>query len=285
MEIIQKSCAGVYRYGFNGKEEDSAGEWGSKSHYDYGFRIYNPSIGKFLSVDPLAKEYPELTPYQYASNTPIQAIDLDGLEAFPFYATPFFTSPGGQIIQKAIANAIYVAANRNFTEVKGQFSSDEIKALQANPTKNSYLDFTERIKGFGISEVKHMNDLPRFGVVKSEVSAAGPLDEIRYIKDPGNPQVTLDMRHFMVIGGSVPTQTGAEIFGFGVEVIQDFGAQKSAYDIQDYYSNQLGAEFFNKHYDSKSKSSLSEQLNTFFQSREAEYKVKSESKSSSNIEN
>jgi len=70
----------VYRYGFNGKEEDSSGEWGSKSHYDYGFRIYNPSIAKFLSVDPLTKSYPKLTPYQFASNRPIDGIDLDGLE-------------------------------------------------------------------------------------------------------------------------------------------------------------------------------------------------------------
>ncbi len=67
-----------YRFGFNGKENDS--EWGSQVIQDYGFRIYNPSIGKFLSVDPLSPDYPELTPYQFASNTPIQAIDLDGLE-------------------------------------------------------------------------------------------------------------------------------------------------------------------------------------------------------------
>jgi hypothetical protein len=32
-------------------------------------------------VAPLTKEYPDLTPYQFASNTPVQAIDLDGLEA------------------------------------------------------------------------------------------------------------------------------------------------------------------------------------------------------------
>jgi hypothetical protein len=38
-------------------------------------------LGRFLSVDPLTKSYPELTPYQFASNTPIQAIDQDGLEA------------------------------------------------------------------------------------------------------------------------------------------------------------------------------------------------------------
>ena len=70
----------AYRYGFNGKEKDQMGEWGL-NHYDYGFRIYNPALGRFLSVDPLAASYPELTPYQFASNTPIQAIDLDGLEA------------------------------------------------------------------------------------------------------------------------------------------------------------------------------------------------------------
>ena len=36
---------------------------------------------RFLSVDPIGREYPELTPYQFASNTPIVAVDLDGLEA------------------------------------------------------------------------------------------------------------------------------------------------------------------------------------------------------------
>jgi hypothetical protein len=33
-----------------------------------------------LSVDPLTKSYPMLTPYQFASNRPINGIDLDGLE-------------------------------------------------------------------------------------------------------------------------------------------------------------------------------------------------------------
>ena len=76
--------AGAYRFGFNGKESDDEIS-GEGNQYDYGFRIYNPRLGKFLSVDPLTREYPMLTPYQYASNTPIQAIDLDGLEAFIFH--------------------------------------------------------------------------------------------------------------------------------------------------------------------------------------------------------
>lgn len=69
----------AYRYGFNGKEKDPETS-GEGNQYDYGFRIYNPRIARFLSVDPLTKDYPWYTPYQFAGNTPIQAKDLDGLE-------------------------------------------------------------------------------------------------------------------------------------------------------------------------------------------------------------
>ncbi len=68
-----------YRYGFNGKENDSEVK-GEGNQYDYGFRIYDPRIGRFLSVDPLFKGYPWYTPYQFAGNKPINAMDLDGLE-------------------------------------------------------------------------------------------------------------------------------------------------------------------------------------------------------------
>ncbi|HUC83311.1 MAG TPA: RHS repeat-associated core domain-containing protein [Flavisolibacter sp.] len=64
-----------YRYGFNGKENDLETGW-----QDYGFRIYDPRLGRFLSVDPLADSYPWFTPYQFAGNMPIWAVDIDGLE-------------------------------------------------------------------------------------------------------------------------------------------------------------------------------------------------------------
>jgi RHS repeat-associated protein len=76
-----------FRYGFNGKELDM--EVVGTTTYDYGFRIYNPALGRFLSVDPLTKDYSFLTPYQFASNSPIGAIDLDGLEAIPINGPPY----------------------------------------------------------------------------------------------------------------------------------------------------------------------------------------------------
>lgn len=59
---------------------DEEGEWGESTVYDYGFRVYDPAIARFLSVDPLASDYPWYTPYQFAGNKPVTYVDLDGLE-------------------------------------------------------------------------------------------------------------------------------------------------------------------------------------------------------------
>jgi RHS repeat-associated protein len=72
-----------YRFGFNGKENDNEAK-GDGNQQDYGMRIYDSRLGIFMSADPLIikkQQYPELSPYQFASLNPIQYIDLDGLEA------------------------------------------------------------------------------------------------------------------------------------------------------------------------------------------------------------
>lgn len=42
-----------YRYGFNGKENDNDVKGIEGSQQDYGMRIYDPRLGRFLSVDPV----------------------------------------------------------------------------------------------------------------------------------------------------------------------------------------------------------------------------------------
>ena len=68
-----------YRYGFNGKENDNEVK-GEANQQDYGMRIYDPRLGRFLSTDPLSISYPWYSPYQFAGNKPIIAIDIDGME-------------------------------------------------------------------------------------------------------------------------------------------------------------------------------------------------------------
>jgi RHS repeat-associated protein len=66
-----------YRYGFNGKEKDDEMK-GSGNLYDFGARLYDPRLGRWLSVDPYETAYAFASPYNFALNTPIQAIDPDG---------------------------------------------------------------------------------------------------------------------------------------------------------------------------------------------------------------
>ena len=72
------SAGSGYRYGYNGQENDKDISTGDQ---DYKMRIYDTRLGRFLSVDPLVKEYPKQTPYSYASNAPIHAKDIEGLES------------------------------------------------------------------------------------------------------------------------------------------------------------------------------------------------------------
>jgi RHS repeat-associated protein len=92
-----------YRYGFNGKEIDkgSEGMGGGGSTYDYGFRIYNPSLGKFLSVDPLTASYPWNSSYAFAENRPIDGLDVDGLEYINYNIVIDYTGESPKIISKS----------------------------------------------------------------------------------------------------------------------------------------------------------------------------------------
>jgi RHS repeat-associated protein len=88
----RKYQSNKYRYGYNGKENDNEVK-GQGNQQDYGMRIYDPRLGRFLSVDPLIDKYPELSSYQYTNNSPIANIDLDGQEDY-YYMLSFDAKTG-----------------------------------------------------------------------------------------------------------------------------------------------------------------------------------------------
>lgn len=95
------------------KEKDDEAK-GAGNEYDYGMRIYDPRLGRFMSVDPITDKYPELTPY--ASNKPIRAIDLDGLEAQDYDMGGMFLNEVGNM---------FVAAGQWFDETFSFSSPNE----------------------------------------------------------------------------------------------------------------------------------------------------------------
>ena len=46
--------------------------------YDFSARMYDPALGRFLSVDPMAEGYRHLSPYAYCAGNPVVYVDKDG---------------------------------------------------------------------------------------------------------------------------------------------------------------------------------------------------------------
>jgi len=113
--------------GFNGKQKDSE-IYGEGNAYDYGFRENDTRLGRFWGVDPLFRQYPELTSYQFASNSPIMGTDMDGRELrwvfdYNYYVikgifgdNAMKNTTGGQIVEGM--HEQFGAINQNFRTAK-----------------------------------------------------------------------------------------------------------------------------------------------------------------------
>lgn len=84
---VTTSCGGGgYRYGFQAQEKDD--EWkGGGNSINYKYRVHDPRIGRFLSLDPLYKDYPHNSPYAFSENRVVDAIELEGLEQLHYTLT------------------------------------------------------------------------------------------------------------------------------------------------------------------------------------------------------
>ncbi len=116
----------LYRFNFNGKEKTDE-MYGTAIAYDYGARFQDIRLGRFLSIDPLKQKYPWYTPYQFAGNKPIWAIDRDGFEEF--YTTK------GQIIYTQSDNGVTYVVNDNYIKY---FTSTIQKVVDQNTGEATY---------------------------------------------------------------------------------------------------------------------------------------------------
>ncbi|MEI6348307.1 MAG: RHS repeat-associated core domain-containing protein [Bacteroidota bacterium] len=96
-----------YRFGFNGQEKDDEVK-GEGNSLDFGARIYDSRLGRWLGCDPLAVKYPNLSPYNYCANNPIKFVDYDGKD----YGVVVDNASHTMIV---VAN-IYTTDNKTFNQ-------------------------------------------------------------------------------------------------------------------------------------------------------------------------
>src|ERR1017187_8002896 len=108
---FNKPASGYYRYGFNGKEKEHEMYDLPSSSYDYGERMYDSRLGKFMSVDMLSPIFPMLSPYAFAGNSPILSIDMEGLEPEP-------VNPGVDILVIVVQGYEGASPSTGKTQVK-----------------------------------------------------------------------------------------------------------------------------------------------------------------------
>jgi RHS repeat-associated protein len=99
-----------YQYKYNGKEwQDELG----LNMYDYVARNYDPALGRWMNVDPLAPKYYESSPYNYTANNPVVFVDFDGRD----YGITFDFKNGTVTV-----SATYFALSNDMAEAKNSVS-------------------------------------------------------------------------------------------------------------------------------------------------------------------
>ena len=79
VEATSQSATSPNRWLFSGKESQSF-LYANISLLDFGARMYNPTIARWTTSDPMSEKYYGISPYVYCLGNPISIIDPNGMD-------------------------------------------------------------------------------------------------------------------------------------------------------------------------------------------------------------
>jgi RHS repeat-associated protein len=158
--------------------------YGNGNAYNFGARIYDNRIARWMSLDPAAKEYPEFSDYIFVANSPLSFIDPTGAVVEP---ADNLTQAQKSRVQAAIKLSkerlpkLYTYLNQvKFHSSTGTFITKEhedynnkeeafdviikvgIKDLDGRPRKQEIIEFGSSNTKFRFQPEKHLSGRTSF---------------------------------------------------------------------------------------------------------------------------
>ncbi|MBU3661409.1 MAG: hypothetical protein FGM14_16195, partial [Flavobacteriales bacterium] len=159
-----------YRQGFNGMEKDDEVK-GSGNSYDFGARIFDARVGRWLSVDPLAEKQPNQSTYKAFLNNPLVFVDPNGKTE---YETIVVYDPNGNLLFKAhrkISDNLMSGGDlddEDGVKISGGYDYrhyTEIRMQNDGSIKVTANQRTEILKGNGIKDKEYLFAFKENGVI------------------------------------------------------------------------------------------------------------------------
>ena len=146
---------GDYRYGFQNQETDPEMLGGAVA---FKYRVHDPRIGRFLSVDPLVPEYPWNSPYAFSENRVIDGVELEGLEVqlVNGQSGPYKTDHPDAVDNQTLTT-------HNITITLGNNSNNTSKVLNENQSNGQMPYGTAVSDGSMTMEYESSNTIPAVG--------------------------------------------------------------------------------------------------------------------------
>ena len=141
----------VQRYKYNGKELERLL---ALDCYDYGARWYDPVLARWHAVDPLAEKYPDVSPFVYCHDNPVNKIDPDGMD-------DYYTILGNYLYSDDKETDNIIIRNEELYRVKQKTGLSWMvtdipfieATLSAEAYSNIFTDILSKMEGVNVSDL------------------------------------------------------------------------------------------------------------------------------------